>query len=58
VYAIGKLILMKLRKDAQAQQGQRFSLKAFHDGVLALGGLRYPQQREALLGPESGSLLE
>jgi uncharacterized protein (DUF885 family) len=58
VYALGKLILMKLRKDVQAQQGQRFSLKAFHDGVLALGGLRYPLQREALLGPEAGALLE
>jgi hypothetical protein len=58
VYALGKLILMKLRKDAQAQQGQRFSLKAFHDSVLALGGLRYPLQREALLGPEAGALRE
>ena len=49
---------MKLRKDVQAQQGQRFSPKAFHDSVLALGGLRYPLQREALLGPEAGALLE
>ena len=43
----GKLILLKLRKDVQAQQGQRFSLKAFHDDVLALGGLRYPLQRRS-----------
>jgi uncharacterized protein (DUF885 family) len=57
-YALGKLSLLKLRQDVKAQQGQRFSLKAFHDGVLGLGGLRYPQQREALLGPESGPLLE
>jgi hypothetical protein len=57
-YALGKLILLKLRQDVKAQQGQRFSLKSFHDNVLALGGLRYPLQREALLGPESGTLLE
>ena len=49
---------MKMRKDAQAQQGQRFTLKGFHDSVLGLGGLRYPLQREALLGPEAGALLE
>jgi uncharacterized protein (DUF885 family) len=58
VYALGKLILMKLRQDVKTQQGQRFSLKAFHDGVLGLGGLRYPLQREALLGPDAGTLLE
>ena len=58
VYSLGKLILLKLRKDVQAQQASRFSLKSFHDSVLALGGLRYPLQREALLGPESGTLLE
>jgi uncharacterized protein (DUF885 family) len=58
VYALGKLILLKLRQDAQAQQGARFSPRTFHDGVLGLGGLRYPLQREALLGAESGSLLE
>lgn len=58
VYALGKLSLLKLRQDVKAQQGQRFSLKAFHDSVLGLGGMRYPQQREALLGPEAGALLE
>ena len=59
VYALGKLMLLKLRQDVKTQQGQRFSLKAFHDGVLGLGGLRYPLQREALLGAgEGGALLE
>jgi uncharacterized protein (DUF885 family) len=52
-------MLLKLRHDVKERQGQRFSLKAFHDNVLALGGMRYPLQREALLGPEeSGALLE
>ena len=58
-YALGKLMLMKLRRDVQERQGQRFALKAFHDSVLGLGGLRYPLQREALLGAdEAGVLLE
>ena len=58
-YALGRLMLLKLRDDAKARQGQRFSPKAFHDGVLGLGGLRFPLQREALLGHEEpGSLLE
>jgi len=58
-YALGKLMLLKLRRDVKERQGQRFALKAFHDNVLALGGMRYPLQREALLGTEeAGSLLE
>jgi uncharacterized protein (DUF885 family) len=52
-------MLLKLRRDVKEKQGARFSLKAFHDNVLGLGGLRYPLQREALLGPEdAGGLLE
>jgi hypothetical protein len=58
-YAIGKLALLKLKQDVKAKQGQRFSAKAFHDSVLALGGLRFPLQREALLGAEEAAgLLE
>ena len=58
-YALGKLMLMKLRRDVKERQGQRFSLKAFHDNVLGLGGMRFPLQREALLGrEEAGGLLE
>jgi uncharacterized protein (DUF885 family) len=58
-YALGKLMLLKLRRDVKAHQGQRFALKAFHDSVLGLGGLRYPLQRQALLGADdAGTLLE
>ena len=58
-YALGRLMLLKLRHDLKEKQGARFSLKAFHDNVLGLGGLRYPLQREALLGAdEAGALLE
>lgn len=54
-YALGKLALLKLRQDVKARQGQRFSPKGFHDNVLSLGGLRFPLQREALLGSEEAA---
>ena len=54
-YALGKLALLKLRQDVKAKQGQRFSARGFHDNVLALGGLRFPLQREALLGAEEAA---
>jgi uncharacterized protein (DUF885 family) len=57
VYALGKLMLLKLRHDRTQQQGGRFSLRAFHDEVLALGGLRYPLQRQALLANQAGGAL-
>ena len=53
VYALGKLILMKLRKDVQASRGPLLA-EGLPRHVLGLGGLRYPLQREALLGPEAG----
>lgn len=56
-YALGKLMLLKLRADRKKAQGGRFGLRAFHDEVLALGGLRYPLQRRALLGDEAGAAL-
>lgn len=56
-YALGKLALLKLRQDVKTRQGQRFSAKGFHDNVLALGGLRFPLQREALLGAEEAAAL-
>jgi uncharacterized protein (DUF885 family) len=58
-YALGRLMLLKLRQDVKARQGQRFSLRGFHDNVLALGGMRFPLQREAILGSEeAGALLD
>jgi hypothetical protein len=56
-YALGKLILLKLRRDYKQSQGARFSLRAFHDTVLGLGSLPLRLQREALVGP-GGTLLE
>ena len=38
VYSVGKLMLLKLRQDyKQQQQGKSFSLRSFHDTLLAQG---------------------
>jgi Bacterial protein of unknown function (DUF885) len=58
VYAIGKLALLKLRADCKEEQGNRFSLKAFHDAFLANGGLPLPLQRRAMLSNPNGTLLD
>jgi uncharacterized protein (DUF885 family) len=50
-------MLLKLRADAKRSQGNRFSLRSFHDTILGFGGLTLPLQREALLG-EAGVVLD
>jgi len=59
VYSAGKLMLLKLRDDLKARQSGRFSLKSFHDRLLANGHLPFPLHRRILLGePDAGQLLE
>ncbi len=58
VYALGKLALLKLRADYQAEQGKSFSQKTFHDAFLGNGGLPLPLQRKALLSHPEGALIE
>jgi uncharacterized protein (DUF885 family) len=58
VYALGKLMLLKLRADVEAREGEGFSIKSFHDRVLDSGftPLRLLQRR--LLGDgQAGPLL-
>ena len=43
VYSAGKLMLLKLRRDWQEQQGGKSSLRAFHDALPRAG-------RRAVLG--------
>lgn len=52
VYAIGKLMLLKLREEYRAQQGGRFSLRAFHDTLLGNGTVPVRLHRQLLLGAE------
>ena len=52
VYSIGKLMLLKLREEYRAQEGARFSLRAFHDALLANGTVPFRLHRQLLLGAD------
>jgi uncharacterized protein (DUF885 family) len=58
VYAVGKLMLLKLRQDAKQQQGKAFSLRAFHDALLNNGTAPFWLHRALILGDATGDLLE
>jgi uncharacterized protein (DUF885 family) len=57
VYSVGKLMLLKLRQDLKQQQGKAFSLRAFHDALLASGTAPFWLHRQLLLGDDNGDLL-
>jgi len=57
VYSVGKLMLQKLRRDVEASQGDRFSLRAFHDALLKQGNAPFPVHRKLMLG-DVGTVLE
>jgi uncharacterized protein (DUF885 family) len=56
VYSLGKLMLLKLRADAEEQQRADFSLKSFHDALLAQGLAPFWAHRTLMLG-ERGVVL-
>jgi len=49
VYSVGKLMLLKLRRDYKEQQGSKYSLRAFHDALLAQGSAPFWAHRRLLL---------
>jgi len=49
-YSIGKLMMLKLRQDFKEQQDSKYSLRAFHDAVLAGGSAPFQAHRQLLLG--------
>ncbi|NOT26244.1 MAG: DUF885 domain-containing protein [Acidobacteria bacterium] len=57
VYSIGKLMMLKLRHDWKEQQGGKFSMRAFHDAVLAQGNAPFWAQRRLLLGESTDPVL-
>ncbi len=58
VYALGKLMLLKLRADVQARNGDGFSLKAFHDEFLGNGLVPFTLHRSSMLGADdSGKII-
>jgi uncharacterized protein (DUF885 family) len=58
VYSVGKLAMLKLRRDYKEQQSGRFSLRAFHDAVLAQGSAPFWAHRRLLLADPSDVVLE
>jgi uncharacterized protein (DUF885 family) len=57
-YSTGKLMMLKLRHDYQEQQSGKFSMRTFHDAVLAHGSAPFWAHRQLLLGGDAGSVLE
>ncbi len=58
VYTVGKLMLLKLRQDYKQRQGRSFSLRKFHDTLLAQGTAPLWLHRHLMLGAGSGDVLE
>ena len=56
-YTLGKLLIYKLRADWQAEQGDSYSLKAFHDELLSHGGPPVPLLRTMMLRNDDGRAL-
>ena len=54
----GRLMLLKLRQDFKEEQGNQYSLKRFHDAVLAQGNAPFWAHRRLLLQDPSGAVLE
>jgi uncharacterized protein (DUF885 family) len=58
VYSVGKLMLLKLRRDYKERQAGKFSMRAFHDAVLAQGNAPFWAHRRLLLDDGSDAVLE
>jgi uncharacterized protein (DUF885 family) len=52
-YQIGKLQIMKLLAESREKQGDKFSLKAFHDSLWKNGNVPISLQRWEMLGDMS-----
>ena len=58
VCSVGKLMMLKLRHDWKDRQAGKFSLRAFHDTVLAQGSAPFWAHRSLLLDDASDAVLE
>jgi uncharacterized protein (DUF885 family) len=58
VYSVGKLMLLKLRRDYKDRQAGKFSLRAFHDAVLAQGNAPFWAHRRLMLDDGPDAVLE
>jgi uncharacterized protein (DUF885 family) len=58
VYSLGKLMMLKLRRDYKEQQGGKYTLRSFHDAVLSQGSAPFWALRRLLLGETVDASLE
>ena len=58
VYSLGKLMMLKLRRDYKEQQGTKYSLRGFHDAVLTQGCAPFWAHRRLLLDDKTDAPLE
>jgi uncharacterized protein (DUF885 family) len=58
VYAAGKLMLLKLRRDYKQKQGKAYSLRTFHDTLLGNGSAPFWLHRQLMLGDDAGDVIE
>jgi uncharacterized protein (DUF885 family) len=58
VYSLGKLMMLKLRRDYKEHQGGKYSLRAFHDAVLSQGSAPFWAMRRLLLNETVDASLE
>ncbi|HVL68814.1 MAG TPA: DUF885 domain-containing protein [Vicinamibacterales bacterium] len=58
LYSAGKLMLLKLRDDYKNAAGSSYSLRGFHDALLANGTVPVWLHRALMLGENSGPMLE
>ena len=57
LYALGKRMLLQLRSDCEAKEGEAFSLQSFHDRLLGQGNLPFWAHRKLMLG-DPGNVIE
>ena len=58
LYSAGKLMILKLREDYKAHAGADYSLRGFHDTLLANGTVPLWLHRTLMLGDGNGEMLE
>jgi uncharacterized protein (DUF885 family) len=58
VYSVGKLMMLKLRRDYKEEQGGKYSLRAFHDALLAHGCAPFSAMRRLMLNDGVDAVLE
>jgi len=58
VYSLGKLMMLKLRRDYKEQQGAKYSLRTFHDTLLSQGSAPFWAHRQLLLDETVDASLE